>query len=239
MATLGEMATGIAHELNQPLNVMRMGADYLAKMIKRGEKISEDALLRVSRNINGQVERAATIINRLRDFGRKSSFEVYPVDINEPVADAVTILGEQLKLQDIDLHLKLAEALPKIFADKNRLEQVVLNLVTNAKDAMEGKKGKSTIVIATYQQGNEVVVEVSDTGSGIPEDIMGKIFEPFFTTKEVGKGTGMGLSIVYNIVKDFNGSIDVESTLNEGTTFRLRFPVCGKRGYQCEENTGY
>ena len=227
MATLGEMATGMAHELNQPLNVMRMGADFVAKMIRRGQEISDEQLLTVSRNISEQVERATNIINHLREFGRKGDFRVYPVDLNEPIRDVFTIMGEQFRLRDIEVSLDLDKAIPKIMAGRNRLEQIFLNLMTNARDAMKerGMEDVKKITVTTYLEGDLVVAEVSDTGKGIPERIQEKMFEPFFTTKEVGKGTGLGLSITYGLVRDFKGGIDVESTLDVGTTFRVRFPA--------------
>jgi len=227
MATLGEMATGMAHELNQPLNVMRMGADFVAKMIRRGQEISDEQLLTVSRNISEQVERATNIINHLREFGRKGDFRVYPVDLNEPIRDVFTIMGEQFRLRDIEVNLDLDKAIPKIMAGRNRLEQIFLNLVTNARDAMKerGMEDVKKITVTTYPEGDLVVAEVSDTGKGIPERIQEKMFEPFFTTKEVGKGTGLGLSITYGLVRDFKGGVDVESTLDVGTTFRVRFPA--------------
>jgi PAS domain S-box-containing protein len=232
MATLGQMATGIAHELNQPLYVMRVGADFLAKAINRGQQISDDNLLKVSRNINAQVDRATNIINHLREFGRKSHFSTYPVDLNEPIRDVFTLLGKQLKLRNVEIRLKLDEGLPKIRADKNRLEQIFLNLVTNATHAMEatGPEATKQLTITTCQEGDKVVAVVSDTGTGMSEAMRQKIFEPFFTTKEAGKGTGLGLSITYNLVKDFNGDIHAESALNEGTTFKLTFPVCQEVG---------
>jgi C4-dicarboxylate-specific signal transduction histidine kinase len=231
MATLGAIATGMAHELNQPLNVMRMGADFVAKMIRRGQEISDEQLLTVSRNINEQVERATKIINHLREFGRKSDFRVYPVDLNQPIRDVFTIMGEQLKLQGIEVNLEMDKAIPKIMADKNRLEQIFLNLVTNARDAMKerGTEDVKKITVIIYPEGDTVVAEVSDTGKGIPKRIQEKIFEPFFTTKEVGEGTGLGLSITYGLIRDFKGGIDVESTPDVSTTFRVRFPACKEK----------
>jgi PAS domain S-box-containing protein len=227
MATLGEMATGIAHELNQPLNVMRIGADFITKMIRRGQEISDEQLLTVSRNINEQVERATNIINHLREFGRKGDFRVYPVDLNQPIRNVFTIMGEQLKLQNIEVNLETDNAIPKIIADRNRLEQIFLNLVANARDALKekGPKDIRKITITTYLEGDLVVAEVSDTGEGMSEQIREKIFEPFFTTKDVGKGTGLGLSITYGLIRDFKGGIDVESIPDVGTTFRIRFPT--------------
>jgi len=232
MATLGEMATGIAHELNQPLNVMRVGGDFLAKMIRRGQKISDDQLLKVSRNITEQVDRAASIINHLREFGRRSDFQSIPVDLNTPIQDVFTIMGRQLQLRNIEVELRLAQGLPRVMGDKNRIEQIFLNLVTNARDAMEVKAFGETkkLTITTYEKDDRVVAEVSDTGTGMFELTREKIFEPFFTTKEVGKGTGLGLSITYGIVKDYKGEIEVESALNEGTTFRVSFPAHRAKG---------
>jgi len=230
MATLGEMATGIAHEINQPLNVIQVGADFLAKMMKREEEISHDKLLKVSRNISEQVNRATNIVNHLREFGRKSELDVYPVDLNDPIRDVFTLLGQQLKLRNIEVNLKLEEGLPKIVADKNRLEQIFLNLITNARDAMEAKglEVHKDLAIRTYQEGSSVVATVSDTGIGMSEGTRKRVFDPFFTTKEPGKGTGLGLSITYNLVKDFKGDIDVESAPGAGTTFTIRFPAYQK-----------
>ncbi len=233
MAKLGEMATGIAHELNQPLNVIRVGADFLARMTRRGDKISEEQLLKVSRNMSDQVDRAANIINHLREFGRRSDFKLYPVDINEPIRDAFSMLGQQLRLREIEVNLKLDESLHKVLADKNRLEQIFLNLLTNARDAVEAKAPGTTkkLTITTYEKSSKVVALFSDTGLGMSKEVREKIFEPFFTTKEVGEGTGLGLSISYRLVKDFGGDIEVQSTAEIGTTFKVSFPVCQDEGH--------
>ena len=237
MATLGEMATGIAHELNQPLNVIRVGTDFFAKTIQRGQKISEEQLLKVSRNLSEQVDRATNIIDHLRDFGRKSDLKVYPVDLNGPIRGVFTLLGQQLKLRNIEVNLELDEGLPKILADRNRLEQIFLNLVTNARDALEAKgpEAPKKLTITTSREGKAVVTAVWDTGTGMPEGIRKKIFEPFFTTKEAGQGTGLGLSITYNLVKDFKGNIEVESVPDVGTTFKVSFPVYEEEGHGGDE----
>ncbi|MBU0967943.1 MAG: PAS domain S-box protein [Proteobacteria bacterium] len=227
MTTLGEMATGIAHELNQPLNVIRLGSDIFAKSIEKKKKISEDKLLKVSRNICCQVDRAAKIIDHLREFGCKNASRSYPLDLNESILAVFSFLGSQLKSRGIEVDLQLDEGLPKILASKNLLEQIFLNLVTNAREAMEAK-GPGTekrLTITTHEEEGKVVVLVSDTGPGIPDQIFKKIFDPFFTTKEVGKGTGLGLSIVYRIVKDFGGDISVKSTSDTGTILELSFPI--------------
>jgi PAS domain S-box-containing protein len=233
MATLGEMSAGMAHELNQPLNAIRIGCEYFLKMISRGQHVPEDTLARVSGELVGQVERASSIINHLREFGRKSESEAMgPVNIEEPIRGVFTVLGQQLKLREIDVRLDLGQDLPPIQGVCNRLEQVFLNLVMNAWDAIEEKRQRSggmptesRLTVCTYREGDHVCATFSDTGTGIPEAIGDRIFEPFFTTKEVGKGTGLGLSISYGIVKDFGGDIKARSEEGVGTTFILRFPV--------------
>lgn len=226
LATLGQVAMGIAHEINQPLNVLQVGADFLSKSINRGQDVSDEQLLKTSQNITEQVERAVRIIKHLRNFGRKTDFELYPVHLNEPIQDVFTILGRQLEVHNIDVTLDLDDDLPEILSDKNRLEQVFLNLVINARDAMEekGPGEKKQLAISTLQEGDRVVVTVTDTGKGMPPHIQNRIFAPFFTTKAVGKGTGLGLSICCNLIKDFGGSIEVESTIDVGTSFRITFP---------------
>lgn len=231
MTTIGTMASGIAHELNQPLNVIKIGSDFILKMIKRGEKIDIEELKTVSEEISGHVDRASGIINHLREFSRVSTPVKSPLDINEPIRDVFKVLGQQLRLHQVEVKLELAEKLPPILADHNRLEQVFINLVTNALDAIDEKVGKMgpeverSVVIRSFLKDGQVVVTVSDTGIGISDNVKEKIFEPFFTTKEVGKGTGLGMSISYGIVRDYRGTIDVMSEEGVGTTFELRFPV--------------
>jgi len=239
MATLGEMAAGVAHELNQPLNAIRIGADLAKKVVARGEPQALEVLAKVFREIVAQVERAAAIINHLREFGRKSGpDEMGQVNVNHAIREAFTLLGAQLKLRQIDVRLDLQEDLPPILGVSNRLEQVFLNLVMNARDAMDegGDRAEKVLHIRSFQEGDLVGVAVADTGVGIPEEIRERIFEPFFTTKEVGKGTGLGLSISYGIVKDCGGTIRVESKVGAGTTFILTFPAAAGATGQPEED---
>ncbi len=227
LATLGEMAAGIAHELNQPLNVMKIGSDFLREVVTTGKKISDEEFNTVTEEISNQVDRASGIIKHMRDFARIADTKPGTVDINKPIRDVFKIIGEQLKLRQIEWELDLDKNLPPIMADSNRLEQVFINLVINARSAMEDKMAGQTklLKIRSFTDNGDVIVTVSDTGIGIPEDIIHRIFEPFFTTKEVGKGTGLGLSISYGIVKDYGGTIGVESEVGTGTTFELRFPA--------------
>jgi len=174
-------------------------------------------------------ERIAKIINHLRDFSRQSKFEFRHVEVSEPIENALLITAQQLLSHNIRIIKNFQPDLPKIWADANQLEQVFLNLISNAKDAMErvSRKGELTISTALIHHDGweDVEVAVKDTGIGIPEENAEKIFEPFFSTKEVGKGTGLGLSICYGIIEAHGGRIEVESKVGEGTTFRVILPV--------------
>jgi PAS domain S-box-containing protein len=241
LTTLGEMATGVAHELNQPLTTIQLSSDVIKNMIKAGEEIPRDLLALISEQMAEQISRAVGIINHLREFGRKDEFESERVDVNKPLRGVFTLLGQQLKVRGINVILDLKDELPSIRADSNKLEQVFIDLVLNARDAMEEKEEKSAgekferiIAIRSFQENNSVIVTISDTGTGIPQEMSAKIFEPFFTTKKVGKGTGLGLSIGYGIIKEYQGIIEVESEMGKGTTFKMIFPACeeNQRGVQ-------
>ncbi len=234
MATLGEMATGIAHELNQPLNVIRLGCDYVVKKTKTGQILSHEDLVNLTRELTFSVDRASRIISHLRQFGRKADDSMGPIDPNMPIRNVFTLLGSQLEARGIRWELALDYHLPQILGDANRLEQVFINLLLNARDAMlaqeKAVRSEETsivkaIKIESYLVGNRVVVTVSDTGPGVPEAIKNKVFEPFFTTKKTGEGTGLGLSISYGIIREHHGTIEIDSGKTHGATFRLTFPV--------------
>jgi C4-dicarboxylate-specific signal transduction histidine kinase len=180
-------------------------------------------------DISREVDRAAGIINHLRQFGRKSDVVTDRVDINRPIRGVFTILGQQLSVHGIEVQLDLDENLPPIMADENRLEQVLVNLVNNARDAMLDRKldahaRPNVLAIKSFLENHQVTVTVSDTGPGIPESIRGRLFEPFFTTKKPHKGTGLGLSISYGIVRDYKGTIDFLTGEGTGATFIVSFP---------------
>jgi histidine kinase len=234
MATLGEMATGVAHELNQPLSVIKTASRFFMKKLKKKEKIEDDIFLTMATEIDSYVDRATKIINHMRQFGRKSDTTLVKVQVNEVLQKAMEILGQQLKVRGIDVSWELEENLPAIMADPDRLEQVFINLLINARDAVDEKgqsgehqKGEKKITLKTECLGNKIKVEVSDTGPGISEAIIDRIFEPFFTTKKVGQGTGLGLSISYGIIQECRGSIHAVSKKNEGTIFIMYFPIAG------------
>ena len=231
MTTLGEMAAGVAHELSQPLNAIQMGSDYLKMRIEKNLPIDTEELQIVSEQLSSQVRRGSDIINNMREFGRKPDHDNEPMVINDPIRSVLKIIGKQLELQNISISLDLDAALCPTLAQKNKLEQVFLNLISNARDAIiqpdavNDKEWAGKITIRTFQKAEHVVATVTDTGAGIPEDIIDRVFEPFFTTKEVGKGMGLGLSITYGIVQEFNGTIEVTSEEGAGTTFTLYLPI--------------
>jgi histidine kinase len=232
MTTLGEMATGVAHELNQPLSVIKTASSFLSKKVKKNELIKDEILRTLTEEIESHVDRASKIINHMREFGRKSEVSKERVQVNETLDRAHEIFSQQLKLREIEVTKDYEEDLPHIMADSNRLEQVFINLLINARDAIEEKlngaghpNGEKKIFLKTSRQGRMIKIEVRDTGKGIPKPILDKIFEPFFTTKKVGKGTGLGLSISYGIVQDYDGTIKVETEEGKGSNFIIMFPV--------------
>jgi len=231
MKSLGEMSAGIAHELNQPLNAIKMGNDFLILMLEKGRVISPEKLSQVAKEVSAQVSRASEIIRRLRDFARKADFNREAVPINAPIENVVNIFGQQLKLQNIDVRFFPGGNIPQVLASKNRLEQVFFNLLSNARDAISQNReafnsnaGNHISIRSFFSEKGKVAIAVSDTGAGISRDTRDKIFEPFFTTKEVGKGMGLGLAIVYEIVVEHGGEIRVHSGPGIGTTFVVLLP---------------
>jgi PAS domain S-box-containing protein len=228
MRALGDLVAGVAHELNNPL----MAADTFLHVTR--EKLSpEDENQRRLELIQKCHERIAKIINHLRDFSRQSKFDFRPISVTEPIENALMITGQQMINHDIRIIKEFQPDLPKIRGDANQLEQVFLNLISNARDAMERTERKKELTIAAsllrHNGWNDVEVIVKDTGNGIPPENIDKIFEPFFSTKEVGQGTGLGLSICYGIIEAHGGRIEAESKVNEGTTFRVILPVLSSR----------
>lgn len=242
MATLGEMATGIAHEINQPLGGISLITQGLLRALHKG-KLTNAMLEERLNAINDQIERISKIITHLRIFGRQTPESRTKVHVNRSVLDVFDFVGQQLKNHNIALDIDLDEKPSYVLADSNRLEQVLLNMITNARDAMDEQEKRvqrllatrhppqwavnweKKLFIRTYRDSDYVVIAIGDTGGGIPEAIREKIFEPFFTTKEVNKGTGLGLSISYGIIKEYGGDISLVTEIDRGSTFFIRLPV--------------
>ena len=232
LTTLGEMATGVAHELNQPLSVIKTASTFIMKKISKNEQINDDTLSTLLKKVDNNVDRASDIINHMRQFSRKSGLNMEKIQINDIVTSASQIFHQQLKIRGIKVIKETDQDLPVVIGDPNRLEQVFINLILNARDAIEEKWGDredqsdtKKITIKTYSDKKYVFVEVIDTGTGINDTIAEKIFEPFYTTKEVGKGTGIGLSISYGIIKDCKGIIYTDREKKDGAAFIIKFPI--------------
>jgi histidine kinase len=232
MATLGEMATGIAHELNQPLTVIKTASSFLIKKVVNAQKIKEEILLTMAEEIDSHVDRASKIISHLREFGRKSEVQKTRVSVNESLSRALEMFAQQLKLRKIEVVSDLDTNLPPVLADPNRMEQVFVNLLINARDAIEEKwekmdqTGETKLIhLTSGVREGKVFITVADNGTGIPDHVRDRIFEPFFTTKDVGQGTGLGLSISYGIVQDYHGTITVKSSDHKGSEFTIQFPL--------------
>jgi hypothetical protein len=230
MPSLGGMSAGIVHELNQPLNAIKMGSEFLTMMISQKANIKTAQLSQIATEISDQADRASEIINRLRAFSQRPDFKKELININEPVRDMMAIVRHQLKVDNIAAELDLDETLPPVWGHKNRLAQVVYNLVTNACEAIDKRKkspddaGRNVIRICTSCEDDQVALTVSDTGIGIAQRDLGRILEPFFTTKAVGQAKGLGLSISNEIIRDFGGRLNVYSEQMKGATFTVILP---------------
>ena len=219
MASIGLLAAGVAHEVNTPLT----GISSFTQMLLDGAD-PNDHKTRLLEKIERQTFRAAKIVNSLLNLSRpvpSGPSEQALVDINAVIADVLSLLEHQFELSNIKVRRELAELPVTVMGAEHKLQQVFLNLFLNARDAMP--KG-GWLSITTRSEGGRVVAEVSDTGSGIPSEHLGRIYDPFFTTKAIGQGTGLGLSITYGIVREHDGSIKCESVVGQGTTFILGFP---------------
>jgi two-component system NtrC family sensor kinase len=218
LTALGEMAAGVAHEINNPLGGILLYSNLVL------EDVPEDSPARENmEKIIYQTNRCKGIVQNLLDFARTPTGDMLPLKINSVINTSLSLVKDQSMFHGVDIKADLASNLPEVIGDKARLEEVFLNLFINAADAM---KGKGTLTITTRLSGNNSVkINVSDTGGGIAKEHLPHIFEPFFTTKEPGRGTGLGLSIVYGIIRKHNGFIDAESEPGKGTTFIIILPL--------------
>jgi nitrogen-specific signal transduction histidine kinase/BarA-like signal transduction histidine kinase len=221
MAALGQTISGVAHELNNPLATILSWAERLS------EKAVDDATRRGLDVILGESERAARIVRNLLTFARKRQSTRSLIDLNQVVRDTMALRAYEQRLSNIDVVAALASGLPPVFADAHQIQQVLLNLMINAEQAMLGAHGRGSLVIRTWHDAEHdaVALQVSDDGPGIPVEVKGKIFDPFFTTKETGKGTGLGLTVAYAIVQEHGGSIRAESPPAGGASFTVELPV--------------
>jgi two-component system, NtrC family, sensor kinase len=229
MASLGELAAGIAHEINNPVAIMVEEAGWIGDLLEE-EDLKETQNLeefkRALNQINTQGKRCKEITHKLLSFARKTDSTIKDVHVNELVAELVSLSAQMAKYNKVTIETDLQEDLPFITISPSEMQQVLLNLINNALDAMEKTGGaiKISTKISKLEK-DHIVIIVEDNGPGIPEANLPRIFDPFFTTKPVGKGTGLGLAICYGIINKIGGKIDVHSKVNEGTRFRIWIPI--------------
>jgi C4-dicarboxylate-specific signal transduction histidine kinase len=237
LASIGELATGVAHELNQPLTVIKGFAQSLQRKVTQGI-LDKESLVEILPVVERNAMRMGEIIDHLRTFSRLPHTKMEPVNINQVIENALLLMGRQLDLYGITVIKAHSSQSLFCHGHAGQLEQVVLNLLSNAKDAlmeqeisMKGleisKDYKKTLTIKTETGGNgHIILSVTDNGMGIAQENLDKVFDPFFTTKEVGKGTGLGLSVSYNIVKEHKGEIEIVSSQGEGAKVKVMLPAC-------------
>jgi two-component system, NtrC family, sensor kinase len=220
LSSIGLLAAGVAHEVNTPLAVISSQAQMLAKQMD-----PDDPRARTLDKITKQAFRASEIVNSLLKFSRVSGSEFAEIDLNKIIRETLSLVEPMLKTSKISLNLQLTHELPSVFGNSGKLQQVFMNLIMNARDAMP-RGGELTL--ATEAENGSVLIEVSDNGMGIPPEHLTRIFDPFFTTKSTSRGTGLGLAVSYGIIREHAGQIRVESTVGRGTAFRLEFPAARK-----------
>ncbi|MEO5374251.1 MAG: PAS-domain containing protein [Alphaproteobacteria bacterium] len=229
LATLGEMATGIAHEINQPLTVMRMAAEKALKFIERDSPDRLDRVADKLTRVMSQIDRARSITDHMRTFGRKGSDRPERMTLKSVADSALALIGEQLTNHGIDVSL-MADRPALVLGNQIQLEQVVVNLLANARDAIEGRSAREgreaprTIAVRVGTEGEHAIIDIEDSGGGIDARVIDRIFDPFFTTKEAGKGTGLGLSISYGIVTSMGGTLRAENR-GQGARFTVSLPL--------------
>lgn len=224
MASIGELAAGVAHQLNNPLG----GITLFSQLLKEDYDLPEDALKDLER-IQRDAGRCTDTVQELLKFSRQTTNETHPEDISQLLSDTLVLVEDQTLFQNIEIEKTFQEGLPAIPVDMQQIKHVFMNIILNAADAMEGE-GRLSLKTFMGSLKDRVVIEITDSGPGIEEEVLLKIFDPFFTTKEQGKGTGLGLSMAYRIVEDHGGHISARSKIGHGTIFTIELMVSPDKG---------
>jgi len=236
LASVGELAAGVAHEINNPVAIMAEEAGWIGDLLEDEEFQSSQNLPELQRavtQIQTQGKRCKEITHKLLSFARKTDATIGDVALNELLEDVVALTAQRAKYSMVEIQTDFQENLPPLRISPSEMQQVFFNLINNALDAMENDGG--VLKLTSRQKNNHLVVEISDTGKGIPAANLNRIFDPFFTTKPVGKGTGLGLSICYGIIDKLNGKLECKSTLDVGTTFYVSIPLPEGSDSQADE----
>jgi signal transduction histidine kinase len=220
LAAVGELASGIAHELNNPITAVQGYAQLLAAKKDIDESVKKDL-----NTIYREAQRAGKITKNLLSFARSHEPEKSFISINEALEKTLELSSHQMKLHNIELEVELDRNLPGTMADFHQMQQIFVNIINNAEQAMLDAHGKGKLVVRTRRHGDMIQIVFTDNGPGIAEENLKRIFDPFFTTKGVGKGTGLGLSICYGLVEAHNGRIYARSKPGEGAAFVVEIPV--------------
>ncbi|MBM4274406.1 MAG: two-component sensor histidine kinase [Deltaproteobacteria bacterium] len=224
LVAIGELAAGVAHEINNPLAIIRQEAELILYLLKDRETLVREEILTLGDSLHHiilEVDRCTEITRNLLDFARKRDPVIQGLELNKLIEDMARLVEKEARLKNIAIIRRYDPELPMLFSDGPQLRQVILNLLMNARDAV-GQDG--AITVTTRGEGDGVVIVIEDTGCGIPSENLDKIFHPFFTTKPPAKGTGLGLSICHGIIQRLGGSITVASQAGQGSRFTIRLP---------------
>lgn len=231
MSAFGQLSAGIAHEVKNPLAGI---LGYAQLSLKKTE--DNPAIYKNLKIIEQETRRCNSIIENLMKFARQDKPDLKPLVLNDVIEDSLVLVDHQMGINHIQLQKSLADDLPSVRGDANQLIQVLMNILINAQQAMDGEPGNITVTSNSLDSG-VVEIRITDTGPGMPEEVRQKIFEPFFTTKEAGKGTGLGMAVTYGIIKDHGGDIRIESELGKGTTFIITLPASTGAAVETESET--
>ncbi len=224
LSALGKMATGVAHEINQPLSFINGLLFDIQEDLEDDHPLDKELTIKAINQALKQVQRITDIIQHMRTFGKDDNASMFMVSAHQLIQDSLLLISERLRMKNIELILDLADSSPVICGNATQLEQVIINMIQNAIESFQGEKGQINLMVKLDDEKNNVIIQVQDNGPGIPAQVQNHIFDPFFTTKDVGKGTGLGLSTCHGIIEIHNGTIELKTEAGIGTSFLIHLP---------------